>query len=248
MSGQPFRYSIYLKLLQRRKALAEIGQKFLDSLDALSAINPLFTPWKVVDFAAVAKVPLAVARSRIAAVVEEGVVRDDYDQPEPESGYMAIGVTDNFKASRVAKLTVDAGAVFLPNRVMLEVGDPLAPTDPGIVNYPLFRNALIAITAVWQPAYSYAYAFRLDYDKAPIVPGAPLIRYNPFHLPWIGYLSPEIAAGLVVPPADVRAEAAPGGGLLLSATAERFDPTNLDHLRRAHILTETMIACTGDGD
>jgi hypothetical protein len=131
---------------------------------------------------------------------------------------------------------------------MLEVGDPLAPTDPAIVNYPLFRNALIAITTVWQPAWSYAYAFRLDYDKTPIVPGAPVIRYNPFHLPWIGYLSPAVATGLVVPPADVHTEHAPGGGLLLSATQERFDPTNLDHLRRACVLAETMIAHTGDGD
>jgi hypothetical protein len=69
MNEQLFRYSVYLKLAQRREMPAEIGQKFLDSLDALSAIDPLFTPWKVIDFAAVAKLPLAAARSRIAAIV-----------------------------------------------------------------------------------------------------------------------------------------------------------------------------------
>jgi hypothetical protein len=88
----------------------------------------------------------------------------------------------------------------------------------------------------------------MDYWKAPIVPGAPVIRYSPFHITWIAYLSPKVATGLVVPPADLRTEHAPDGGILLSATEERFDPTNPDHLRRAHMLAETMIARTGDGD
>ena len=121
----------------------------------------------------------------------------------------------------------------------LEVGDPsFAPTDPAIVSYSRFRQALLAMTALWQPGWSYASAFRMDYWKAPIVSGAPLIRYNPFHITWIAYLSPKVATGLVVPPADIRTEHAPGGGILLSATEERFDPASLDHLRRAHPLAE----------
>jgi hypothetical protein len=34
---------------QRRETPAVIGQKFLDTFDALSAADPLFTPWKVLD-------------------------------------------------------------------------------------------------------------------------------------------------------------------------------------------------------
>jgi immunity protein 52 of polymorphic toxin system len=201
----------------------------------------------VLDLLARVSLPLAAARTHFAAIVENNVRRDSYDRPDPKSGYGVIGVTENAKKSRVAKLTVDAGAAFPGSTVMLEIGDQwAATTDPTIVNYPLFRRALIAITTIWQPAWSYACAFRMDYWKAPIGPGAPVIRYNPFHITWIGYLSSKVATGLVVPSADIRTEHAPGGGILLSATEERFDPMNADHLRGAHILAETMIAQTGD--
>jgi hypothetical protein len=248
MNAQRFLFSIWLVRPQRRETLAVIGQKFLDTLDALSEPDPFFTPWNVLDKPAMAALPLAATRTRIATIVENNVVRNDSDQPEPQSGYSAIGVTDNPITSRVVKLTVKAGAVFPGSNVMLVVGDPsLAPTDRAIVNYPRFRQALVAMTALWQPTWSYACAFRMDYWKAPIVPGAPVIRYNPFHIPWIAYLAPKLATGFVVPQADVRIEHAQGGGLLLSATEDRFDPTNPDHLRRAHDLAEIMIARTGDG-
>jgi hypothetical protein len=247
MNTGSFRYSIVLARPQRRETPAEIGQKFLDTLDVLSAIDPLFTHWKVFDFVAMVAIPLAAARSRITALVKNNVVRDDYDQPTPKRGYTAIGVTDNPRASRIVKLTADAGAVFPGSTVQLEIGDPLAPTDPAVVNYQTLRKGLLAMTAHWQPAWSYACAFRMDYWKAPIVPGAPVIRYSPFHIPWIAYLAPKLATGFVVPRADVRIEHAQGGGLLLSATEDRFDPTNPEHLRRAHDLAEIMIARTGDG-
>ena len=233
---------------QLRETPDVIGQKFLDTLDELSAIDPLFTGWKVFDFVTTEAIPLAAARLRIAAIVENNVARDKRDQPTPKSGYGAIGVTENAKKSRIVKLTVHAGAVYPGRRtVQLEIGDPLAPTDPAVVNYPLFRNTLLAISAHWQPARSHAYAFRMDYWNAPIVPGTPVICYNPFHIPWIAYLSPTLSTGFVVPPSDVRTEHAPGGGLLLSATEEAFDLANPEHLRRARLLAETMISHTGDG-
>jgi Immunity protein 52 len=248
MNAQRFLYSISLVRPQRRETPAVIGQKFLDTLDALSAADPLFTSWKVLDRPAMAALPLATVRPRMAAIVENNVVRDDYGQPEPEFGYLSTCVTNNPIASRIVKLEVDAGAVLRESSVMLVVGDPsFAPTDPAVVSYPRFRQTLVAMTALWQPAWSYACAFRMDYWKAPIVPGAPVIRYNPFHIPWIAYLSPTLSRGFVVPSSDVRTEHAPGGGLLLSATEEAFDPTNPEHLRRARLLAETLISHTGDG-
>ena len=70
-------------------------------------------------------------------------------------------------------------------------------------------------------------------------------RYNGiFHIPWIAYLSPELADGLKVT-SEILSEHAPDGGLLMSVTTERFDPTNTEHLRCARILAETMIERTG---
>ena len=245
MNAQRFLYSIWLVRPQRRETPTVIGQKLLDTLDALSAADPLFTPWNVLDKPAMAALPLITARPRIAAIVEKNVVRDDDGQPEPAFGYRPIGVTDNPIASRITTLTVDAGSVICESTVLLEFGGQLAPTDLAIVNYPRFRQALVAMTALWQPAWSYACAFRMDYWKAPIAPGAPVIRYSPFHIPWIAYLAPKLATGFVVPRADVRIEHAQGGGLVLSATEDRFDPRNPEHLRRAHDLAEIMIARTG---
>jgi hypothetical protein len=163
MNAQRFTYSIWLVRPQRRETPAVIGQKFLDTLDALSAADPLFTPWRVLDIPAMAALPRATAQPRIAAIGENNVVRDDYGQPEPAFGYRPIGVTDNPIASRITTLTVDAGSVFRESTVMLKVGDPsLAPTDPAIVNYPRFRQALNTMTALWQPTWSYACAFRMD--------------------------------------------------------------------------------------
>ena len=73
---------------------------------------------------------------------------------------------------------------------------------------------------------------------------APISLFS-FPHPWIAYLSPAVSRG-VVPPADMHVQHAPGGGLLLSATEERFDPANPEHLRRAQILAEAMIDRTGD--
>jgi hypothetical protein len=146
MLNEPsFLYAVWLTRPQLRETPAVIGQKFLDTLDALSTIDPLFTHWKVLDFVAMGAIPLAAARSHITALVENNVVRNDYDQPTPKRGYTAIGLTDNPRASRIVKLTADAGAVFPGSTVELEIGNPLAPTDPAVVNYQTFREALLAM-------------------------------------------------------------------------------------------------------
>jgi hypothetical protein len=71
-----------------------------------------------------------------------------------------------------------------------------------------------------------------------------LFPYSAFHIPWIAYLSPARGVGFA-PPAQLRTERAPDGGLLLTVTEEPLDPANPEHLRRALILAETMIARTG---
>jgi hypothetical protein len=41
---------------------------------------------------------------------------------------------------------------------------------------------------------------------------------------------------------DILTERTPNGGLLMSATTDRIDPTNPEHTRRARMIAEVMIA------
>lgn len=49
-----------------------------------------------------------------------------------------------------------------------------------------------------------------------------------------------------MPRPDIKTEHARDGGLLMSAIEERFDPTDPEHLLRARILAEFLIAWTGN--
>jgi len=116
--------------------------------------------------------------------------------------------------------------------------------DLAIMTFPLFRAALLVINAIWQQPWACVQAFRLHYNRVPLYPGAALFPYSRFHIPWIGYLGPSLLNDTVCPP-DLKTERTVDGGLLMIAAKERLDPDNPEHLRRARILAETMIACTG---
>ena len=60
--------------------------KILGYARRLSSSDPLFTHWKVFDFVAMKAIPLADARSHMAAIVENNVMRDSYDKPTPNQG------------------------------------------------------------------------------------------------------------------------------------------------------------------
>jgi hypothetical protein len=84
-------------------------------------------------------------------------------------------------------------------------------------------------------------AFRIESVRQ--VPSDSSFPKSVFQIPWLGYLSAPLTAGLKLSP-EILAERTADGGLLMSATTERLDPANPEHLRRARILAETMIACT----
>jgi hypothetical protein len=44
---------------------------------------------------------------------------------------------------------------------------------------------------------------------------------------------------------EILTEPTPDGGLLMSATTDRLDPMNPEHVRRARILAETSSSSTG---
>jgi hypothetical protein len=240
---------------------AVTGAKFLQTLDALSGIDPLFTGWQFTGRWQLPEehssefVPLAAGRERVAEIVESGVYIDDFNKPCPEYGHLVMAVAGARGPRRLAFAASTGDQSF-----KLSFGEHGMATDVSIVIYPLFKAALLAINAVWHAQWACAQAFRTDYVSVPMdfgsgipafkIDGLPKVPLDPtfpksiFHVPWIVYLSAACAAGLTLG-RDIVTERTPDGGVLLSAITERLDPTNPEHVRRARILAETMIACTG---
>jgi hypothetical protein len=212
----------------------------------LTRIDPtIFTKWEVTDIPAMTSQPLAAARSRIADIVENNVSRDDLREPDPDyGGYSAFAFSDNVPPARRVHLRINTGGKS-DRATWLQTGEWNVLPDPAIVTYPIFRDALLAINAIWPPLWTSACAFKVDYSERPLAPGAPLFPYSCFHIPWMGYLPASPTKRFVLPPPEIVTELTPEGGLLMIATEDRLDPTNPEHLRRARIIAETMIAGAG---
>jgi hypothetical protein len=260
----PF-YSYFIRSgwRERDEAPAAIGAKFVKTLDTLSSIDPIFAAWVIVehlfDLRSVRLIPLADARSRIAAIVEDNVPRNEFGKPSLARGYHANARAGEFKDPRSVSFNVTAGGRY-ENGAKLEFAEYDVAPDLAIITYPLFKAALLEINAIWQAPWACAQAFRsgavavpttefgwaLGYriDSVTQAPGDPGFPYSIFHIPWIAYLSPELADGLKLTSA-ILTEHTPDGGLLMSVTTERFDPTNLEHIWRARVLAEVMIERTG---
>jgi len=237
---------------------AVTGAKFLKTLDALSDIDPLFAGWQFTGSWQIPEehrssfVPLVAGRQRITEIVESGVYIDDFNKPCPEYGHSVHAVA-GARGPRYVAFTASTSDQSFD----LSVGEYGIASDLSIVTYPLFKAALLAISASWHAQWACAQAFRIDVVRVPIglAPGAvridsttqvpidPTFPDSIFHIPWIAYLSGEIAVGLKLTP-EIRSERMSNGGLLMTATTERLDPAIPQHVRRARILAETLIACT----
>lgn len=243
------------------EALAVTGARFVQTLDSLSAIDPVFSDWqvnrnwKLTEDDKPRLIPLDVARNRIVEIVENGIVHNDFGEPTPGYGYHVLAVAGARGPRRVAFTARTGNQTF-----QLSFGEHNIASDLMIVTYPLFKAALLAITAAWDAQWSYAQAIRNDVVKVPVelAPGLPGFRMDmaqevpldptfpksAFHVPWICYLSARRAAGLTLA-REILTERTPSDGLLMSATTDRLDPMNSKHVRRSRILAEIMIEQTG---
>ncbi len=247
MNSSRFSYYLRSRLPGGPKTPAAIGTMFLKTLDSLSQIGPVLDEWDVVDLQRSSSSPLGSTRPRISTLIESNVYREDRGDARPDKGYSVGAITETPLDSRRMHLLVMNAGGKSEGDLKLEAGHIGVPPDPAVVTYPIFKAALLAINSLWSPGWSNVCAFELDYQKAPIVPGAPLFPYSVFHMSWFAYLSAPRTEGVRLP-ADIRTERTPDGGLLMIAVEERLDPTNPEHLRRSRILAETMIAHAGEKD
>jgi hypothetical protein len=241
---------------------AVIGRRFLQTLDSLSEIDPLFTGWKVFERWEIVEkeeqllVSLADARNRIVEIVENCVAHNEYG-PAPKEGYDVAAYAGARGARKVTFTVRTWNQIF-----MLEFGEHYLASDLSIVTYPRFRAALLAICRAWDAQWAAAQACRSEFVKTPMdfgpgvpafkietatqVPIDPTFPRSALFIPWIAYLSAKRAAGVALAP-EILTERTPDDGLLMSATTERLDPTNPAHVRHARIIAETLIPLTDQG-
>jgi hypothetical protein len=258
MSEPFYSYSIRSEWEGRVDTPAAIGVKFVKTLDGLSSIDPFFANWKVADDRNSSALSLDQARPRIAGLIEDGVVRDDFGNPAPRYGYHARALAGGVEGPRSATFWLDAGGKD-DSSAKLEFANLDVPPDLAVVTYPRFKAALLAINAIWRAPWACAQAFRSGTVSVPFdlggvqafriehvesVPSDPTFPYSIFHIPWIAYLSAKLAVGVKLPP-EIAAEATLDGGLLMIASEERLDPYDAEQARRARILAETLIKQTG---
>lgn len=239
----------------REEPPVEIGRKFLDTLDGLERIDPLFCDWgtndpfppdwetREPDDEIFISRPLNPLRKDFTPFVEQNVSRDDWGEPEPQFGYDLFAFTRYGSAAAPDPLAIavclTAGSVS-KNTISFAAAPSNIDPDPAIVTFPIFKSALLTLLSIW-PALSANVRFSIWGEKPPTLPGEPPFPYSGYQMPWMAYLCAERAARVSLP-ADILTERTADGGLLMIATEERFDPTNRQHMAHSRVLAEIMIA------
>jgi Immunity protein 52 len=101
--------------------------------------------------------------------------------------------------------------------------------DPGIVTFPIFRAALLALSESFDVTFCSAYPYDL----------MELRTKQHFHFGWMNYISPRFAP-MITPPKSAIVEYRPNGALFMAATDETFITVNPRHLAVARDIDAAM--------
>jgi hypothetical protein len=228
----------------RQEDTKTIAERFLRSLDALSAISPYFRSWTFteenleIEDLLEGKIPSVVelddVRNHFVEIVELGGQRDVAGKPLPELGYL-VSTSNGLEGSRVTPLSVSlrvqaGGNASASRSLVFETPYDQVP-DPSIVAYPVFKSALVALAEIWDVSGAHAFSDKLTEDWY-----YPALRFD---LAWMTYLSAALAAEITAP-AGILTERTPNGGLLLIAADKTFDAGNPEHMDAARRIRDAM--------
>lgn len=232
-----------------------IGAGMLRSLDRLSAISPLLHPWWVGDHSlSIAQMadlvdenrvsemssPLDEWRGKMTELVERGVARDDWENPQPQTGYAVSAYNALTDSPRLVSLSVNGGGGAAGRNSGLRFETNSFP-DARIVSYPIMRSVLMTLSGLWKVTEAQAFSSALQ-NCWRTVPWS-----RQYDLAWMTYLSAPLAQQ-IKPPLDVTTERTSGGGLLLVATDETFDVGNAQHMAAARRIVEALAPLNGVKD
>ena len=238
-------YNIQLLLPPGEETAAVVGAKFLRTLDDLGRIDPVFGGWELWEDMKKVSIPIEQARRTMTTLVELNVVRDDYDEPDLDDGYMLIATNSAVGDGRQIGVTITAGGKSWLNDAKVQIGSRRLPPDASIITYPILKSALLVLTSIWPCPWARVLGSQPDGETVTVsVAGFSSTYEGQRRMTWMGYLSAEGAEGLEAP-ADLMAERTSDGGLLLIASEERPDPSNAAQMRRCDALAAIMDGRTG---
>jgi hypothetical protein len=230
MMSQFVGFAIHAYWGARREAPREIGIRFWRMLDSLAAIGPAFSGWRFMGTDRFLPLPTGPG-DELTRLISNCVDTADDGDPTPINGYrFGAGSRSGSKSSLT--IEVHAGSYapnmqFHTNTAGLRTR-PLNEENIGLITSPVFRAALLAIAAAWDATWCGAY----PWDIIPLWPDPIVVGRPTFKMAWITYLSPRFAP-MVTPPRSAIVEYTPQGGIVMTATEERFDVANPAHLAAA---------------
>jgi hypothetical protein len=226
---------------------ATVGEKFLQSLDALGKVDSSLSDWGTKLEGSDLGQPIAKLRNEdFTAFVETPEEPNEFFDP-PDDGYILFAANGfgegPYRTAKSVRFDLHAGSAF-QNHYDLEVGSHEFPPAAEEVTFPLFKGALLTLIRIWPAPWANVRVSLWGGNAPPLPDGSPF-PYSGYQMPWLSYLCAERAAK-VDSPSELLTERTPDGGLLMIAAETRLDPDNPQHLIRSKMLAEIMIAHGGD--
>jgi hypothetical protein len=224
-------YELNVSWGARANSASDCAECLGNVLRELAAIDPIFSNWKTVGDKGVKRCVLSPEDAvGLLRAVEEGRSTHEFGELGQDLGFL-IGAGNGrntiFSVGLLASLGSSTMVSGLCNNICLVVGLPLQ-TEPTIVTLPVFKPALVALARICDAGWGTIAPTRsTDFGQ---------IKPNPLRQEiwsgWVVYLSAALAAR-ITPPRSAIVEEVPGGGMLMIATEETFEPDNSEHFRVA---------------
>ena len=182
------RYYMAARWYRRPESAAAIADRWARYVDKLSASSPLLANWVV--YRKRKGLPFATARRDLVGFLQGSRLPDDDGQVYAADGFAisayTCGQEQKFEQRGFVARYYGLGDT---NDFMFTTGMGQWP-DLSLVTYPLFRSAMLAAIACWEPLYCIVQTKTLQPFKAP---------RSWYNLAWMTYVHPSLVHRVAPP-------------------------------------------------
>ncbi len=230
------RYRILAYWGPRPETPAACAPKALQMFEALSKLDPVFANWSINSLNE-KPVPISsLGVEQILQIIASGQHYTDVGhQPMRDLGY-SIYAHNNLLKPRTLSMSTKLGGYTTSNQFANKISIHTRwPCEEPFIDIRILKPVLLALVQIWNANWG---------DVSPMEFYEQLPRDKNRHSPrfrggWMTYLSAPFAAK-IEPPHSAICERTPGGGLLMTATKERFDVANPAHVAVARDINAAL--------